>query len=144
MKIIASALPLGLILAAIAVLAVTGNLISASPFVIAAQVAAIGLNIWARASFQRGTFRVGAAPGASTIIRRGPYRFIRHPMYAAVLIFIGAAVAGHPNPLALAIGLAATAIAVMRVIVEEKLLRGKYPDYPDYARATKALIPFIV
>jgi hypothetical protein len=50
----ASALPLLGILAAIAVLAVTGNLFSPSPLVIAVQAAAVGLNIWARSSFPKG------------------------------------------------------------------------------------------
>ena len=75
-----SPLPLLLVIAVIIVLGVTGNMFSASPFVIVAQVAAVGLNIWARISFQSGTFRVTAAPGGATMITRGPYRFIRHPM----------------------------------------------------------------
>jgi hypothetical protein len=45
---ITSALPLLLAVGAIVVLAVTGNLFASSPFVIAAQVAAVGLNVWAR------------------------------------------------------------------------------------------------
>jgi hypothetical protein len=85
---LASVWPLIFILAAIAVLGVTGNLFSASPFVVAAQVAAIGLNVWARRSFQKGAFRVTAAPAGGSIIRRGPYRFIRHPMYSAALLFV--------------------------------------------------------
>ena len=138
-----SALPLLVIIAAIAVLGVTGNLLSMSPFVIAVQVAAIALNIWARQSFQSGDFRVTAIPGASSIIRRGPYRFVRHPMYAAVLLFIWASVLGHLSILTVAIGIAMTALAIARVVVEERLLRARYPDYDDYARSTKALVPFV-
>jgi hypothetical protein len=67
-----SALPLVFVLAMIAVLGVSGNF-SASPFVVAAQVAAVGLNIWARRSFEKGTFRVTAAPSGHSIIRHGPY-----------------------------------------------------------------------
>jgi hypothetical protein len=48
---IISALPLLFAVVAIVVLALTGNLFSSSPFVIAAQVAAVGLNVWARRSF---------------------------------------------------------------------------------------------
>lgn len=140
---ISSALPLLFVLAAIAVLGVTGNLFSSSPFVIAAQVAALGLNVWARISFQKGTFRVTAAPGGTSIITRGPYRFIRHPMYSAALLFIWAGIASHLTGLPLAIGIAVTALCIVRVIVEERLLRATYPEYPDYSKSTKALIPYV-
>ena len=138
-----SAVPLVFVIAAILVLGATGNLFSASPIVIAAQVAAIALNIWARRSFDAGTFRVTAAPGGHEVIRRGPYRFIRHPMYAAALLFVWASVLGHVSTFTLAIGAIVTVIGVLRVFAEERLLREKYPDYIDYARLTKALVPFI-
>lgn len=140
---IASALPLLVVLAAIVVLGATGNLLSASPLVIALQIAAIALSVWARRSFQAGAFRVTAAPGGSSIIRSGPYRFVRHPMYAASLLFIWTAVLSHRSALTLAIGLVVTAVVVSRVIVEEQLLRARYPDYDSYARSTKSLLPFV-
>lgn len=140
----ASVVPLLLIIAAIVVLGVTGNLFSASPIVIAVQVAAVALNLWARASFKKGTFRVGAAPGGTSIINNGPYRLIRHPMYSAVLLFVWASVAGHPSALTISIGTLVTAIGIARVVVEERLLRASLAGYPNYAKSTKALIPFVV
>lgn len=136
-----SPLPLLFVIAAIVVLAVTGNLFSASPFVIAVQVAAIALNLWARASFQRGAFRVTAGPAAQALISRGPYRVVRHPMYLAAVAFIWAGIVSHLSALTLAIGVVVTAVCIARVVVEERLLRAQYPDYADYARSTKALIP---
>ena len=140
---ITSALPLLFIVAAIVVLAVTGNLFASSPFVIAAQVAAVGLSVWARRSFQKGTFRVSAEPGSDSIIRRGPYRFIRHPMYSAALLVIWAAVVSHVSVLTLAIGLFVTGVAIARVFAEERLLSAEYVEYADYARTTKALVPYL-
>ncbi len=124
-----SPLPLVLVFAAIAVLGITGNLLSSSPSVIAAQALAIALNPWARASFQSGTFRVTAAPSANLIITRGPYRFIRHPMYFAALVFIWAGIAGHVSQFTLATGVVVTGVCIARVIVEERLLRAKFPRY---------------
>lgn len=140
---ITSAFPLLLFVAAIIVLAATGNLLSWSPLVIAVQVAAVALNVWARRSFQTGTFRISAAPGGLAIIRSGPYRFIRHPMYSAALLFIWAGVVSHASALTLAIGVAVTAVAIFRVFAEERMLRAEYPDYHDYARTTKALVPYL-
>lgn len=139
----ASALPLLLVVASIVALGVTGNLLVLSPLVIAAQVAAIALGIWARRSFQQGTFRVTATPGGSAIIRNGPYRFVRHPMYAAALLFIWAAVVSHVSVFTLAVGFTVSGIAVARVVVEERLLRARYSDYQAYARSTKALVPYV-
>jgi protein-S-isoprenylcysteine O-methyltransferase Ste14 len=140
---ITSQLPLIFVVAAIAVLGVTGNLFSSSLIVITVQVAAVVLNVWARTSFQSGTFRVTAAPGAASLITRGPYRFIRHPMYSAALVFIWAGVARHLSILTLTIGISVIGVCIARVIVEERLLRAKYPEYLDYSRTTKALIPFV-
>ena len=140
---IASALPLLVVIAAIVVLGVTGNLFASSPLVIAAQAGAVGLSVWARRSFQKGAFRVTATPGSNSIIRGGPYHFIRHPMYAAALLFIWTAVVSHLSVFTLAIGVGVAAVVITRVIVEERLLRARYPEYDDYARSTKALVPYV-
>ena len=139
-----SVTPLLFVIAAIVVLAVSGNLFSTSPFVIAAQAAAVGLAVWARRSFQKGTFRVSAAPASTSIIRRGPYRFIRHPMYSAALLFVWTAVVSNVSALTLAIGTVVTVVVVARVISEERLLSAECPEYGGYTRSTKALVPFVL
>lgn len=138
-----SALPLAFILIVILGLGLSGNLFSSSPFVLAAQVAAIALNVWARSSFGKGTFRVTAEPGGQSIIRSGPYRYIRHPMYSSALLFVWAAILGHLSLWTLIAGVAVTGVAVARVSAEERLLRERYPDYPEYAHETKSLVPYV-
>ena len=64
-------------------------------------------------------------------------------MYSAALLFVWAAVVGHRSRLTLAVGVAVTGVAVAHVIAEERLLREQYPEYPDYDRATKALVPYV-
>jgi protein-S-isoprenylcysteine O-methyltransferase Ste14 len=141
--VITSALPLLFVVASIVVLGVTGNLFAWSPFVIAAQAAAVGLSVWARRSFQAGTFRVSASPAGSSIIRRGPYRVLRHPMYSAVLLFMWAGIVSHVSVLTLAVGIAVTALTIARVIAEERLLSAKYLEYLEYTRSTKAIVPYL-
>jgi protein-S-isoprenylcysteine O-methyltransferase Ste14 len=141
---ITSPAPLVVVIGAIVVLAITGNLFAASPYVIMAQAIAVALSVWARRSFPKGAFRVVAAPGASSIISLGPYRFVRHPMYSAALLFIWAAVVSHQSPWTLALGGLVTSMVVYRVIAEERLLRTRYPEYAEYARSTNALIPFVM
>ncbi|HEY3287293.1 MAG TPA: methyltransferase [Gemmatimonadaceae bacterium] len=138
-----SPLPLALVLAALAYLGATGNLFSAAPAAIAAQVAAAALSLWARRSFQQGTFRVCAAPGGA-VIRRGPYRFMRHPMYTAMLLFSWTAVLSHWSGTSASVGVAITAVIIARIVAEERLLRAQLPGYVEYAREVKAVVPYLI
>jgi protein-S-isoprenylcysteine O-methyltransferase Ste14 len=132
------------VIAALLTLAATGNLFSASPLVIATQIVGVSLSLWARRSFPAGAFRVAATPAADVIIRRGPYRFIRHPMYAAVLLFVWAAILSHVSALTLMIGVVLTCIVATRIVLEERVLGERYSDYADYVRTTKAVVPFLL
>jgi protein-S-isoprenylcysteine O-methyltransferase Ste14 len=141
---IISRVALAVVIGVLATLAATGSLFSASPIIIALQVVAVGLAVWARRSFPSGSFRVVATPGGDAVIQRGPYRFIRHPMYTAVLLLIGSAILSHFVWWTVAIAALATSVVVVRVVVEERLLRERYADYAHYALVTKALIPYVV
>jgi len=132
------------VIGAIVLLAATGNLFSSSVAVIVAQFLAAGIMIWARRSFPAKTFRVDAAPSAESVIRRGPYRWIRHPMYFAALLFIWAAVLSHLSLWTVGIGAVVTIIAALRIVFEERFLRDRYPEYAAYAQVTKAVIPYVI
>jgi protein-S-isoprenylcysteine O-methyltransferase Ste14 len=68
---------------------VTGNLFSSSPVVIAIQVGAGLLLVWARLAFGRRSFHLAANPTEGGLVTDGPYRYIRHPIYAAVACSAG-------------------------------------------------------
>jgi len=74
---------------------------------------------------------------------KGPYRFVRHPIYTAVfgmLLATGLAISHWP---ALVIAVFVCAIGTwMRIRSEEKLLRGAFgPEFEAYARSVPALMP---
>lgn len=135
---------LPLLIATLIAFAATGSLLSRSPVVIGVQAIAVGLSIWARRSFPSGAFRVTAEPAAAGIIRRGPYRVIRHPMYAAALLIVWAAALSHPAAWRVILAALVTGIVVARIVQEERLLRERYPEYGEYMRSTRALVPFVV
>jgi protein-S-isoprenylcysteine O-methyltransferase Ste14 len=135
---------LGAVIAALMILAVTNNLFSSSPLVIGAQAFAVCLAVWARRSFPTGAFRVTATPAAGSVIQRGPYRLIRHPMYAAALLFVWAAVLSHLSALTLVVGIILTGVVATRIVLEERLLREHYPEYVTYVRSTKAVVPYLL
>lgn len=143
MKRIANfALPV--LILAILFLMVTGNFFSSSPFVIAAQVLAVALMIWARRSFKAGQFSINAEPKEGSLMSNGPYRFIRHPMYAAALLLIWSSVLGHPSTLTVIIGLIVTFSILYRIGVEEQYLREHFSDYEEYASRTRRIIPYLI
>ena len=129
---------------AIILLAATGRLFSSSVPAIAAQLVAVGMLLWARRSFPAKSFRVDAKPSAEAVIRRGPYRLIRHPMYSAALLFIWVAVLSHISIGTVSIGVVVTIIAALRIVFEESFLRDRYPEYAAYAQTTKAVVPYLL
>lgn len=77
-------------------------------------------------------------------MRSGPYRYIRHPIYAAILYFLWAGIAAHPWWGSLTAGLLASAMLAVRMAAEEKLLILTYPEYAEYARTTARVLPFFL
>jgi protein-S-isoprenylcysteine O-methyltransferase Ste14 len=77
-----------------------------------------------------------------SVVTTGPYAIVRHPMYAgASLYMIGMALL-----LGSWIGLGATplliAVLSIRIGIEERILRGEFPDYAGYAaRVRYRLVP---
>lgn len=135
---------LGAVVAAVVILALTDNLFSLSPLASGAQVLAVLLAVWARRAFPSGAFRVTATPAADAVIHRGPYRLIRHPMYAGALLFVWAAVLSHLSALTLIVGVVLTCVVGARIVLEERMLQERYPEYSAYARSTKAVIPYLI
>jgi protein-S-isoprenylcysteine O-methyltransferase Ste14 len=131
------------VILAILILIIRGDFFSPSPLIIAGQVAAVIIAFSARAAFRKQQFRTVAEPGDGPLVRNGPYRLIRHPMYASVLLLIWVGILGHLSVVNGIIGAVVTAVVVMRISIEEQLLRERYPEYAGYARQTKRMIPFI-
>ena len=82
-------------------------------------------------------------PGRRAIKTHGLYRFVRHPAYGFELMMLAAIVLSNPIDLSFALFAVALTGLIVRIEVEEKLLR-RDPDYVNYQKAVKArLIPFV-
>jgi protein-S-isoprenylcysteine O-methyltransferase Ste14 len=131
----------------VVLLLVRHSLLGANALGITLQVLAALLMLWARLTFGMRSFHATANPTAGGLVTAGPYRYWRHPIYAAVLLFIWAGIFAHravPTLVDLALGALATAMTVVRVLAEEQLLRAAMPEYAAYADRTKRFIPFVL
>src|SRR5262245_1449447 len=78
-----------------------------------------------------------------TIVDRGIYRYVRHPIYTGDLLLV----TGLEMVLRswLVLGVVPLALVVVRqVLAEETLLSRAFPSYVRYCAETKRFIPFVV
>lgn len=97
-----------------------------------------------------GTFRLGAnltplpyPKENATLVQSGAYRFVRHPLYAGVLMLAfgwGFAVRGW-----LTLGYATILLIILefKSAREERWLLEKFPEYRDYRKRVGKFIPFL-
>src|SRR6266404_4952229 len=117
------------------------SLFSSSPIVIALQIAALLLFVWARLTFGRRSFHLAANPTEGGLVSTGPYRYVRHPIYTALCLFTGAGAAANLSwKTGLAFGLI-LGFALVRIYCEETLVAQRYPEYKDYATKSWRMIP---
>jgi protein-S-isoprenylcysteine O-methyltransferase Ste14 len=114
------------------------------PAAIAIQVAAALLMIAARLTFGRRSFHPGADPTEGVLVTNGPYAYLRHPIYAAILYFVWTAALDNFSLASCAWAALITAGAVARMLLEERLLTERYPAYADYQRRVRRVVPFVV
>jgi len=106
------------------------------------EILGFGLAFWARATLGRyWTGRV-ALTADQPLVRSGPYRLVRHPLYTGLL----AAVLGQALVLGRPRGLTAFALLTAayrrKVGYEEAALRRRFDkDYEDYSDAVPAFLP---
>ncbi len=120
-----------------------GVLFTAQPVAIALQVIAVALMIWARITFGRRSFHAAANATAGGLVTTGPYRFIRHPIYTAACLFGWGAIVVHWSLVSAALGILLLLGALVRMMCEEHLVKQKYPEYIEYAKVTKRMVPYL-
>jgi len=92
----------------------------------------VGLTLifWALGTLGRS---FGLAPADRGLVTRGPYRFIRHPMYLGELVYQAAALGMNFSILRIGVFLAFTALQVARIQREERVIE----NYPGYAQKVR-------
>ena len=87
----------------------------------------------------------GVLPDVRGLVTRGPYRFVRHPLYLGELASVLGIAIGSTNwKPAVVVWAVCVGLQVVRTRYEEDGLRAEFPEYGPYAERTKRLIPGVV
>jgi protein-S-isoprenylcysteine O-methyltransferase Ste14 len=105
----------------------------------------IVLFTWARRTLGAGYSGHVSVKSGQTLVQSGPYRFIRHPAYAAYLLMALGISLGYASLAGLISVLALLLPGLLyRMNLEENLLSGHFGEmYCQYVNTTKRLIPGI-
>jgi len=126
----------------------TRRFLPANHFVVAVglliEAAFILLAVWARrhlGSNWSGEVRIAAE---HQLVRSGPYRFIRHPIYTAVLgMYCGVAIVSGEIHAPIAVVIVALAY-YRKIRLEERAMAATFgADHEAYQRDTWSLVPFL-
>jgi protein-S-isoprenylcysteine O-methyltransferase Ste14 len=111
----------------------------------ALSLAGLVIMLWARFTIGRNWSGDVVLKQDHELITRGPYRFVRHPIYSGgLLMMLGWAVwSGHiVNWMAFVLTLV---VFGLKAAAEEKLLTEYFGNaYRDYKSRVKALIPYVI
>ena len=78
---------------------------------------------------------------ARDVVDRGPYRWVRHPLYTGEIVSSLGVAIGVNSLAAVAVWLVLCGLQVYRALREEQVLLQALPGYRDYRSRTAALLP---
>jgi protein-S-isoprenylcysteine O-methyltransferase Ste14 len=121
----------------------SGALFARQPWVIAIQVAMFALMVAARVTLGRRSVGTAGDQAAGGLVTTVPYVYLRHPIYTAIIHFVWAGALDNYSWPVVAWAETVTAGAFTRMHLEEYVLKRKYPEYREYKKRAKKLIPFV-
>lgn len=110
---------------------------------VATMLFGMGWLVWGRQTLGSNWSQTVSAKEGGELITSGPYRFVRHPMYAGGILacLASALVVGGPFVF---LALILTPLFVWRVSAEDELMLRQFPgEYPSYMQRTNRLIPLV-
>ncbi len=106
-------------------------------------VAGLAIGAWAISANRPGNFNIRPEPKeGGLLVTAGPYRWIRHPMYLAVLVTMAAFVAAGDAAQAV-LWLLLAGVLAAKAVREERGLVLAHPGYAAYRERTRAILPFV-
>ena len=104
----------------------------------AVTVIGLGASIYV-AGFLGRSFSI--VPQARGLVMAGPYRWVRHPLYAAEFVTLFGVMWQFAQPWSFLIVISVIAAQFLRMHYEEKVLAESYPAYRNYMARTGQIVP---
>ena len=114
---------------------------------LAAAVVLLGLSVtlWARVALGRNWSASVTFKQDHELIERGPYRYVRHPIYTGILLMALGTAMLHAWVSAFVLCGIVLVGFWFKLRAEEQLLTRHFPEaYPRYRQRVRALIPFVL
>lgn len=128
----------------IAALCITAPPICNMTVLLAVQAASLALLVWTWIYLSPGKFHIlPETIREARLVVKGPYRFIRHPMYLSLLLYLLPLLINYFSWLRLAVLLAFLANMIIKIHYEEQHLKSRFPHYVAYMRSSYRVLPFI-
>jgi protein-S-isoprenylcysteine O-methyltransferase Ste14 len=116
----------------------------ANALVFTLVVLATFVGIGALAANRPGNFNVRPDLKANArLVTDGIYRWVRHPMYLAVLLAMAAAIAADPRAWRILAWIGLVVVLLAKARREEALLQARFPEYAAYMQRTRRLLPLL-
>jgi protein-S-isoprenylcysteine O-methyltransferase Ste14 len=105
----------------------------------------LGVTLWARFTLGRNWSGAVTFKQDHELIERGPYRYVRHPIYTGLLLMaLGTAMLRPWTSAFVSCGILLIGLW-FKLRAEEQLLTRHFPqEYPRYRQRVRALIPFVL
>lgn len=125
-------------------LAATGPWLARNPIGLAVQLLGGGIGVWAGAAMRLDNLNITPeVKHDARLVHQGPYRWVRHPMYLALLLVTLPLVITAFSKWRLMFWLILLVDLLIKLRYEERLLVQKFPAYAIYQAQRKRLIPFV-
>ena len=140
-----SYLLVGIQFVCLVIIVLTGPIIVSDSWLLILELVGIIIGFWALQTMTMKNLHVfPEAHAKSVLVTHGPYRFIRHPMYTALLLCTFAMVFDEFSYVRLVVWLSLGIDLVAKLTYEERLLAQRFQEYSGYQRRTARLVPYIL
>ncbi|MDP2721978.1 MAG: isoprenylcysteine carboxylmethyltransferase family protein [Bacteroidales bacterium] len=125
-------------------LLVSAPALALTPQGLLVEVAGIFLGLRAIYIMNIGNFNISPLIRANAIlVEKGPYKYIRHPMYLAQVVMVAPLVVDYFTWIRMAVIMLLIVNLLVKIQFEEKQLESHFPGYAEYRQKTWKLIPFL-
>ncbi len=117
----------------------------AEGFFLAVQICGFTISLWAVITMRPGKFNIQPElKSNANFVSYGPYRLIRNPMYAGLILICGTSVLNSLKIHEILVFLLLLVVLLIKIHLEEKYLSQSFgEDYLRYKEKTYRLIPFL-